>query len=153
MGELLNKTVYGCYLLTCSAGEEINGMPLSLFLQVSFQPPVVAVGVSPKRYTHKMILESGAFAVVFLRKEQKPLVERFKLKSEERSKKFEGLEWERGITGAPILKDCLGYIECRLIAWLGFGDHTLFIGEVVKEKLLQEGEVLSVSDLGKYYAG
>lgn len=128
-------------------------MPLSLFLQISFQPPVVAVGVSPKRYTYKMLKESRAFAVVFLRKEQKALVERFKLKTQERAEKFQGLEWEKGVSGAPILKDCLGYIECRVIAELCFGDHSLFIGEVIKEELIKEGELLSISDLGKYYAG
>jgi flavin reductase (DIM6/NTAB) family NADH-FMN oxidoreductase RutF len=151
--EVLGRAVYGCYLLTVAAGPGINGMPLSLFMQAGFSPPMVACGVAPRRRTHAMIKEAGAFAVIFLGKDQKGLVDRFKLKGEEPERKFEGLEWKRGVTGAPLIEDCLGYVECKLTDELNPGDHTLFIGEVVNAELVGEGELLTVRDLGKYYAG
>jgi flavin reductase (DIM6/NTAB) family NADH-FMN oxidoreductase RutF len=151
--EVLSRAEYGCYLLSCGTREEVNAMPLSLFLQVSFKPPMVMVGVSPERHTHRMIKESKIFAVIFLRKGQKDLVDRFKLKSNDKQEKFQGLEWERGLTGAPILKDCLGYIECRVRDHVSYGDHTLFVGEVAYEKLVKPGPLLTQSDLGKVYNG
>ena len=78
---------------------------------------------------------------------------RFKLKGDDWARKFAGIEWRRGVTGSPVLADCLGYIECRLKAALAPGDHTLFIGEVVKSELVGDGELLTVQDLGKYYSG
>ena len=32
-------------------------------------------------------------------------------------------------TGAPILDDCLAWLDCRVVATHVVGDHTLFIGE------------------------
>ena len=31
----------------------------------------------------------------------------------------------------PIIKECFSHLECKLYDTLKFGDHTLFIGEVV----------------------
>lgn len=151
--EVLKNAEHGCYLLACGNHEEVNAMPLSLFMQVSFRPPMVMVGVSPERHTHKMIMDSKIFAVIFLRKDQKGLVDRFKLKSGDKLDKFKGLEWEKGLTGAPILKDCLGYVECRVRDRVSYGDHSLFVGEVAYEELVNPGPLLLQSDLGKVYSG
>jgi flavin reductase (DIM6/NTAB) family NADH-FMN oxidoreductase RutF len=34
-------------------------------------------------------------------------------------------------TGAPILDDCLAWLDCRVVSTQVIGDHTLFVGEVV----------------------
>jgi flavin reductase (DIM6/NTAB) family NADH-FMN oxidoreductase RutF len=151
--QVLRYAEYGCYLLTVAKGDEINGMPLSLFTQVSFEPPQVLAAVSRARYAHHMVQDAKVFAVVFLRKDQKGLVDQFKLKGEDHAKKFSGLEWESAPLGSPVLKDCLGYLECELVHTYDPGDHTLFIGEVKKAELRKPGPLLCISDLGKYYAG
>jgi flavin reductase (DIM6/NTAB) family NADH-FMN oxidoreductase RutF len=33
--------------------------------------------------------------------------------------------------GAPVIAECLGHIECRLVEAPVFGDHSLFVGQVV----------------------
>jgi len=151
--DVLGKAVYGCYLMTVKSGDMINGMPLSLFMQTGFDPPMVACGVSPKRRTHQMVKDAGSFAVVFLKKDQADLVDAFKIKGEDPGKKYDGVDWEEGETGAPLLKDCLGYVECRLVDSFSPGDHTMFIGEVVNSKLVSEGELLTIQDLDKHYSG
>ena len=55
------------------------------------------------------------------------------------------------MTGSPLLADCLGYVECRLVDAFDPGDHTLFIGEVVEAELVSTGPVLTIQDLGKVY--
>ncbi len=149
---VLSKAAYGCYLLTVNDGETMNGMPLSLFVQVSFTPPMVACGVASTRRTHGMIDKANRFAVVFLRDDQAGLVDRFKTKGDPAGK-FEGIEWFEGETGAPILKDCLGYVECEYREAFTPGDHSMFVGEVVAAKLVSDGELLTVRDLGKHYGG
>jgi flavin reductase (DIM6/NTAB) family NADH-FMN oxidoreductase RutF len=37
----------------------------------------------------------------------------------------------RAVTGAPILPDVLGWLDCRLRHAYDGGDHTIFVGEVV----------------------
>lgn len=149
--KVLGYAPYGCYLMTVSAREDVNGMPLSLFMQAGFTPPLVACGVKHERKTHGMVREAKAFAVVFLRKDQKELVDRFKKKGDI-SSKFEGLSWERAAMGSPVLSDCLGWVECKLTGeFEPGGEHTLFVGEVRQAELVKPGPVLTIEDLGKVY--
>ncbi len=151
--KVLGQAVYGCYLLGVSAGGKNNGMPLSLFMQVGFDPPMVACGVSPKRRTHGMVKEAGKFSVIFLRSDQAELVTRFKLKGDDPGQKFEGLDWKPGENGAPLLDDCLGFIECDLAMELEPGDHALFVGTVTRATIVKAGELLTIQHLNKHYAG
>lgn len=149
--EVLGHAPYGCYLMTVSTEEDINGMPLSLFMQAGFHPPLVACGVKHDRRTHQMVKDAGVFGLVFLRRDQKDLVDRFKIQGDT-GKKFDGIEWHKSPLGSPLLADCLGWIDCRLTEELEpGGEHTLFIGEVTDAKLVSPGPVLTVSDLGKVY--
>jgi len=151
--DALKFAEYGVYLLTVRDGDRINGMPLSLFSQVSFNPPLVIAGVSEKRLSHSMIKNAGRFAIIFLRQDQKELAQKFKDKDPDTSLKFEGLKWHDGKLGCPVLNDCLAYIECELIDSYDPGDHTVFIGEVKNAEVVKEGSLLLISDLGKYYKG
>ncbi len=151
--DVLRYAEYGVYILTVASADKINGMPLSLFTQVSFDPPQVLAGVSDKRLSHSMIEKAGAFAVVFLREDQAGLIDVFKDKDPDTSAKFKGLDWHKGSTGAPVLDDCLGWVECRLTGAYKPGDHTLFVGEIVNAGVVKPGRLLAISDLGKYYSG
>jgi flavin reductase (DIM6/NTAB) family NADH-FMN oxidoreductase RutF len=42
-------------------------------------------------------------------------------------------------SGVPVLADALGWVECRVVATLPSGDHTLVLGEVL-EAGVEEGE-------------
>ena len=45
--------------------------------------------------------------------------------------KLASINWRAAGCGAPILDDCLAWLDCRVVATHVVGDHTLFIGEVV----------------------
>ena len=150
--QVLGHLVYGIYLLTARRGDEINGMPLSWATQVSFDPPLMAICVKKERYTNQMINESGVFAVHLLERSQKDHVSTFKARDMEKSAKFAGHAFHPGQTGVPILEDCIGYIECRVVERIEPGDHTIFIGEVVSGGWGRDGSVLSEDDLGQYYS-
>jgi flavin reductase (DIM6/NTAB) family NADH-FMN oxidoreductase RutF len=67
-------------------------------------------------------------------------------------KTIEGVSYEKLKTGAPVLKECVGFVECRLVQSVETGDHTVFIGEVVNEGV-RGGDPLTVWDLGGHYYG
>ena len=52
------------------------------------------------------------------------------------------------MTGAPILADCLAYVDCRVVDILPGGDHEIFIGEIVAGELHEGRPLLYYS--GKY---
>jgi len=151
--ELLKNIPYPLALLTTRRGDEINAMPISWLTQVSSDPLMVQVAVKTVRYTHDMIRQSGRFAVVFLRKEQKDRIQRFKSKDPDRSKKFEGFKTSETHGGCPVLDDGIGWLDCEVVSMLTPGDHTLFIGEVTGAKLLNRAEPLTCADLEGYHYG
>jgi len=151
--QVLNRLVYSVVILTVADGDEINGMPVSWITQVSGDPLLVAVCISPARYSHHMIDSAGCFALNLLSDNQKDMVDRFKLAGDRREKKFEGLTITRGVTGAPIIRECPAHVECRVRDSHAPGDHTLFIGEVVAAGTRSEGPTLDTTTYGKGYTG
>jgi flavin reductase (DIM6/NTAB) family NADH-FMN oxidoreductase RutF len=45
--------------------------------------------------------------------------------------KFAGIDWRPGVTGAPVLRSSLAWVECRLEAIHDAGDHELVVGRVL----------------------
>ena len=149
--ETLAGMVHGIYVLTTADGEIINGMIASWVAQVSYDPPMLLVAIHPNRYSHQIIEKSGSFALHLLTKEQKDLLPRFK--KHDPQEKFTSLPWSRGRTGCPILKNCLGYLECVVRAKYSPGNHTLFVGEVVGAQMFSTGTPMCTVDYPGFYMG
>jgi flavin reductase (DIM6/NTAB) family NADH-FMN oxidoreductase RutF len=148
----LKKLTTGIYIVTAKQGLEINGMVASWVSQVSFVPPLIMVAIKQERYSHAIIAQEKVFAVNVLSAEQHELIPTFKGRNNP-AKKFLHTSHEPKNTGAPIIKDALAYLDCKLIEQFTPGDHTLFIGEVVEGAVLHEGVPLASSDLEHIYGG
>jgi flavin reductase (DIM6/NTAB) family NADH-FMN oxidoreductase RutF len=111
------------------------------------QRPRLSVALWKDNLTHDLVVASGAFAVHLLRDDQDEVVYRFGLQSGRTVDKFEGIEHETGVTGSPLLRDCLAVFECCTIQRMDGGDHTVFLGEVVNGLSRGEGSPLWWRDL------
>ena len=148
----LKKLTTGIYIVTAKQGLEINGMVASWLSQVSFVPPLIMVAIKHERYSHAMIEQGKVFAVNILSTEQHELIPTFTGHNKP-AEKFLHTSHEPRNTGAPVIKDALAYLDCKLIEQFTPGDHTLFIGEVVDGAVMNEGVPLSSSDLEHFYGG
>lgn len=61
--------------------------------------------------------------------------------------KFVTIPYDSRIAGAPVLKNCIPFLDCRVISSTPVGDHILFIGEVpdagtlkIEEPLILDGK-------------
>jgi len=142
---------YGIYVLTTRFEGSINGMIASWISQVSYEPPLFMAAIHPNRYSHELLAKSGYFALHIISREQRDLLARFK--GPTAKEKFESISWEYGVTGCPILVDCIGCMECRLTQRLAPGNHTLFIGEVVNAIFNTEKKPLCTLDYEGSYLG
>jgi flavin reductase (DIM6/NTAB) family NADH-FMN oxidoreductase RutF len=149
--ETMMHMSYGIYVLTTRFEKTINGMIASWASQVSYDPPLVMAAIHPNRYTHELLMRSGHFALHILAREQKALLSRFKGPHPE--KKFASLTWHDGITGCPILTDCIGSLECRTLQTLAPGNHTLFIAKVVDAVFNTPGTPLGTMEVEGVYLG
>jgi len=95
------------------------------------QRPRLTAALWKRNLTHDLVAASGAFAVHLLRNDQDEIVYRLGLRSGRDGDKLAGLAPRAGVTGCPILEDCLAVYECRLLNTMDGGDMTVFLGEVV----------------------
>ena len=112
---------------TKDADERLHGITVSAFSSVSLEPPLVLICVEKSAGSHDALIESKSFVVNILSLSQAAISERFATQLHD---KFNGVEFESGIDGIPVLAGCLVNLECRLQNSCDGGDHTIFIGEV-----------------------
>jgi flavin reductase (DIM6/NTAB) family NADH-FMN oxidoreductase RutF len=122
-------------LVTC--GDKIgrpNIITLGMYMPISHDPELVVIGVSPKRYSHDLIAEQGEFVVNAPGIEIAEMMHICGIKSGRDLDKFK----ESGLTAVPaqrvkppLIGECYGHMECRVVDAVTYGDHTLFVGEVV----------------------
>jgi flavin reductase (DIM6/NTAB) family NADH-FMN oxidoreductase RutF len=103
------------------------GLTATAFTSVSLDPPLVLVCVDKRSESHPHFHTSRLFAVNFLAVDHEHLSRRFAVSGGE---KFTGLAIREGTTGAPVLTEALGHLECRAVDVFDAGDHTIFVGQV-----------------------
>ena len=130
----------GVTIVTSRVGEQIHGMTVSDFTGVSLDPPLALVSGSKTSVTTGLIEEARCFAVNVLRQGQDALSDKFASKKDE-FKRFVGVETYQAKTGAPLLREALVNLDCKVVATHDAGDHILFVGQI-EEACINEGEPL-----------
>ena len=128
-------------VVTVRAGEKANAMAAAWHSALSYEPPLYGVAISPKRFTHELILEAGEFGVNFLPFEKAEIVAAVGGSTGREVDKFQAFhigEEEPVRSRAPILADAYAAYECKLVSHHSFGDHTWFVGEILRVHLLEE---------------
>ena len=98
----LRRWPSGVTVVTSRAGDKIHGMTVSAFSSVSLDPPLVLVCADKASNTCPIIAAGRVFAAHILSQGQEPLSHRFASKADE-WRRFEGIDWQTGVTGAPLL--------------------------------------------------
>ena len=126
-----------------------NIITLGMFMNVSISPLMVCIGVAPERYSHDLIEEQGEFAVNVPTTDIMDEMHRCGITSGRDCDKFAST----GLTPipaqmirSPLIKECYGHLECRVVQAHTCGDHTLFVGEVVAasvdDEVLENGRLV-----------
>ena len=149
--QALAKMANGVYILTTCHENEINGMIISWVTQISYDPPLIMVAIHPNRYSHRLVEQSGRFALNILAQHQSELIRQFMGPAP--SAKFESIPWTSGITGCPILPHSIAAIECEVIQSQSPGNHTLFFGQIKDVKVFSNDDPMSTFDYSGTYLG
>ncbi len=150
---MLRKIPHGLYICGVKDGDELNGFTSSWVMQASFKPPLVVNCVKQDSTSHAMIKSSGVFALSILAAGQKDLAAKFFKPLRVAGNKFEDVEFYQGETGCPIIRDSLGYIECKVVSAVEHGDHTVYVAEVIAAGVHREGDPLLLETTGWNYGG
>lgn len=159
---VLRMIPYGIYVLTADdAKGNIAAATVNWVTQSAFAPPLVVVGVKVDSGTYQTVKAAQTFALNMLGKDQKSLAFTFFRPADVSDGKLSGQAFRKGETGAPLLVDAPGAVECRVTAIVEQGDHHIIVGEVIAAHLNKplsgrpDAAILEMKDLGDnvFYGG
>jgi 3-hydroxy-9,10-secoandrosta-1,3,5(10)-triene-9,17-dione monooxygenase reductase component len=143
--EIMRGLATGVTVVTAHAGGGPAGTTVNSFTSVSLEPPLALFCISHDSRTWPVIEDADCFAVSFLCADQEPLARRFAAPVADR---FAGQRLVTAVTGAPILADAAGYVDCELANVTEAGDHLIAIGSVVAAGCLRDSAPLIFADGG-----
>jgi flavin reductase (DIM6/NTAB) family NADH-FMN oxidoreductase RutF len=144
---------YGLFGLGAGEGEKATVATVNWVTQVSFQPPLVAVGVKADTGAFERIKETRKFTVSVFESGQKDLAFAFFKHVDPAGGKFGDIAYETGTTGAPILVDAPAWWECEVTDIVERGDHAVVVGQVVEAGVRREANPLTLKEIGLNYGG
>ncbi|MGH9128976.1 MAG: flavin reductase family protein [Acidimicrobiales bacterium] len=151
----------GIYVVGSRAGEQRNLMTTSWAIQVATEPKLVMVSVEVAAVTHRLVADGGVFSLCTIAREDRAIVRKF-VKPVAEGPPHDGVATLNGFpvteatTGAPILVQAVGWLDCRVRQALEAGSsHTCFVGEVVAAGFNRDEEtpVLRMEDTRMSYGG
>jgi ferric-chelate reductase [NAD(P)H] len=147
--KFFNDITYGLYIVTSINDGHLNGQIINTAIQVTSEPPRLAVIINKKNLTHEYITKSKVFAVSIL-DESAPFTffGPFGFRSGRDFNKFAKVQYKKGITGCPLITEyILSSLEAKVIDMLDVGTHTIFVGDAINSEVIKEGKPLTY----KYY--
>ena len=124
--DVLGTFVTGVTVVTtCDGTGTLHGVTANSFSSVSLDPPLVLWSQSLASRSHAAFNASDTFAVNILADDQIAVSNQF---AKSRDDKFEGVAFDDGIGGVPVLRGTAACLECTKVATYPVGDHTACLG-------------------------
>ena len=104
------------------------GLTANSFNSVSMAPPLILWSLSLRAGSMPVFRAGSHYAINILAAGQRELAERFA--GSRRENRFDGVSWEAGVGGAPVLAGAVAVFECFNRSRYEEGDHVIFVGQV-----------------------
>ena len=125
----------GVTVVTVVTGDgdgDMHGVTVNSFSSVSLDPMLVSVCLNQAGRGFGLIERAGAFAVNVLAAGQQDVSRWFASRHRPVGPAtYDGVPFERGMTGCPLLPGAAASFDCRLWQSHRAGDHLIVLGEVV----------------------
>jgi len=122
-----------------------SGMIAGWNMKCSGEPPLFAVSLSKKGYTHRLIRQSREFAIAVPNKELEDPLVIFGSTHGNEVDKFKESEIETAkaeFIRSPLIKKATVNFECELFKEIDSGDHIIFIGRILGSYINKDKKVL-----------
>jgi flavin reductase (DIM6/NTAB) family NADH-FMN oxidoreductase RutF len=139
----LGMRAVGVTIVTAQGEDGPAGFLALSATHVTADPPAMLVSIDDRTSALKAVLDRRHFAINYLSDADQALADSFggrgPLKGTDR---FEAGRWRTLATGAPILADAIGVIECELAETFRFHNTTIAVGRVAAFTLSGRGDAL-----------
>ena len=126
--KIMGQFATGVTVVTTGGEAGLHGLTANAIASLSLNPPLVLVAIDKGAHSLDYLKKNRCFAVNMLRVDQEEISRRFATPG---PKDFAGIKIATATTAAPILSDCLAFVDCRVVDILPGGDHDIFVGEIV----------------------
>ena len=124
--QAIGRLVGAMCVLTTTRSEVSSAMLASWVSQATFSPPGLTVAVAKERAVESLLYKGNTFALNILGEgKQFHLMKHFLKPFAPGQDRFEGVDWEPGSSGQPVLKDAIAVLECTVKNRMECGDHWL----------------------------
>jgi flavin reductase (DIM6/NTAB) family NADH-FMN oxidoreductase RutF len=139
------------WIVTAADGGRRGGLIATFVSHASLVPslPRALIAVAKQHQTWPLIEASQAFGLHLISARQLDLVWHFGLQSGRDVDKLAGFALQPGVTGAPLLNDALGWLDCRVENQMDIGDRTVYLAEVVAARHHRDEPPLTMKELLK----
>lgn len=137
-------------IITTGDNDAPAGLTATAVASVTADPPRLVVFVNKKVAANPVIHGSGTLCVNILAGDQEDVARAFAgmVKDVSGPARFNHGSWDQLATGAPVLKDALANLDCRVIKVFDESTHHAFLCEVLATRERADGEALIYLDGG-----
>jgi flavin reductase (DIM6/NTAB) family NADH-FMN oxidoreductase RutF len=112
-----------------------HAMTANAFTAVSLDPLLVLVCVEVDARFHDAVLDAGVWAVSVLDATARPAAAWLATRGRPLHGQLDRVPFHRGeATGAALLEQAVGWLECRTTGVHPAGDHSIVVGEVLSAR-------------------
>lgn len=138
----LGRFATGVTIITCESSLGPLGITANSFASVSLDPPLVLWSPAKSSARFAAFTEADRYAIHVMSDDQVETCLRFTRTGDD----WDGLAWDRGPDGVPILTDCLARFDCARHAVHDGGDHAIVVGRVLSVQHSVGGRPLLFAD-------
>lgn len=135
---LMAKFASGVTIVTTEVNGEPHGLTVSAFSSVSLDPPLVLVCIGNDTRSRAALDQSDAFTVNVLSTEQRRLSDRFARSQLSMERRLEEVDYKHTENGGIAFENALAWFECEQVEQTVRGDHTVYVGEVVEGRVIDD---------------
>lgn len=119
----------GVTVVTTEVDGALFGVTSNSFASVSLNPPLVLWSIRKESTSFEAFTSGKVFVINVLATDQTDLSSKFAKSGDD---KFDGVSWEKGSNGSPVLHGAVASFECETRHLYQGGDHTIIVGEVTR---------------------
>ncbi len=144
---------YNATLVTTKTPDgQNNVLAIAWIIPTSVDPPLVTISIRKKRFSYKIIQETGEFVVnipTFDMAEKVIRAGRLSGKDIDKFVELPLIARKGKMVKAPLIEECVAHLECKLWKTFETGDHDLIVGEIVAAEVV-DGFFTKTWDITKF---
>jgi len=138
----MRNWVSGITIVTAEHEGNRHGMTVSSFTSLSLAPALLSVSLYKTSRTHGLVSAAGKFGITILAADQEDVSNTFAGRVPDTDDRFADCEVEYLASQIPFIKGGLSFFECKVYQTIPMGSNTLFIGEILATKAVEDGDPL-----------